>query len=120
MSWLFDRLGTLAGADQLQIVVDCTPDARVTHLLTEAAALPATRVALPTTPAPPIRGLGEALFVASDSDTAAFSNLTDADVGVAIGGHAPGAHVTVSDLEDLVSLLTTLLTMRSYAQEPSY
>lgn len=116
MSWLFDRLGTLAGADQLQIVVDCTPDDRLAHLLTEAAALPATRVAA----APPSRGLGEALFVASDSDTAAFSNLTDTDVGVAIGGHAPGAHVTVSDLEDLASLLTTLLTMRSYAKEPSY
>lgn len=116
MSWLFDRLGTLAASEQLQIVVDCTPDDRLAALLAEADTLPATRVAQ----GDPARRPGEVRFVASDADTNAFSDLTDSDVGVAIGGHAPGAHVTVSDLEDLVSLLTTLLTMRSYAQEPSY
>lgn len=116
MSWLFDRLGSLAGAEQLQIVVDCSPDNRLDALLAEAETLPATRVVHGA----PLRRPGEVRFVASDADTNAFCDLTDTDVGIAIGGHAPGAHVTVSDLEDLVSLLTTLLTMRSYAQEPSY
>lgn len=112
MSWLFDRLSQLADAETLEVTVTCAVDPRVEALLNEAETLPSTIVrrsaaAQATTNA--------ARVVAADDDATIFEGLrSDLDLGIAVGAHAPSAHVTVHDMDDLVSLLATLFTLRSY------
>ena len=117
MSWLFDRLSQLADADRLDVTVVCAPDPRIESLLEEAEMLPSTivrRSALIEFDPDSIH------LVAHDSDAAVFERLRlDVDLGIAIGAHAPGAHVAVHDVDDLVTLLATLFTLRSYVHAPA-
>ena len=116
MSWLFDQLTTLAGADRVHIVVRCADDGRVDALLAEAHHLPQTRVGGRLDEQ---RGTALCRFVATDGDPDLFAGLGDNDLGVAVGAHAPEAHVSVPSMDDLVSLLATLITLRSYVHAPS-
>lgn len=117
MSWLFDRLSQLADAAKLEVTVTCADDPRVEALLTEAATLPATvvRRAALEHPDP-----SAAHFVAADTDASVFEQLRpESDLGVAVGAFAPNCQVTVADMDDLVSLLATLFTLRSYVNAPA-
>lgn len=128
MSWLFDRLTDLAVADHLTIVIDapaeCSTDAaaqdELERMLFRARRLTGTSVWNGSRP-PELATVAEsggARFVASGTPTgpALFASLGDHDLGVAVGGAAPGATVQVDAVADLASLLDALLTLRSYAQ----
>lgn len=123
MSWLFDRLTDLAVADHLTVVIDVPSDHHdeLAQMLRRARTLASTSIhpasALHPGSQPPLRNAG-GTFVASASPSGRtlFETLGEHDLGVAVGGAAPGATMQVDTVGDLCSLLDALVTLRSYAQ----
>ena len=131
MSEQRDRLVDLAAAEHLTIVIDsmfddprdCASD-RIDQSLQRARLLPRTTVWDSLSPAtrhvlqqPASRGLR---FVASGSEQAAafMSSLRARDFGVSVGRTVPGAALRIDAMEDLASLLESLVSTRSNDQAP--
>lgn len=126
MSWLFDRLTDLAVSEHLTIVVDPTTvgegddRSEITQLLRRAGHLMHTSV-WEGVRKPELTSTveaGGARFVASGNAaySALFTTLGPHDLGVSVGGVAPGAALQVDTTPDLASILDALITLRSYAQ----
>lgn len=126
MSWLFDRLTDLAVSEHLTIVVDPATvgegddRSEITQLLRRAGHLMHTSV-WEGVRKPELTTIAEsrgARFVASGDAgySALFTTLGPHDLGVSVGGIAPGAALHVDTTPDLASILDALITLRSYAQ----
>lgn len=121
MSWLFDRLTDLAVADHLTVVIDVPTDDELSVMLQRTRSLAATSVGPSTAVrqhdgAEVSRSVGTFVASASPSGRTLFEALGEHDLGVAVGGAAPGASLQVDTVGDLCSLLDALVTLRSYAQ----
>lgn len=118
MSWLFDRLTDLAVADRLEIVVDAQVRPALVDELQRASALPNTAVTYRVRVGSPPARTRPSRFVASGGGSAhdALTGLGEADLGVALGSPTSSASLHIGRMADLVSLVDSLVTLRSYAQ----